>query len=117
MEFVIAFHPDANGPLSAPDRQRAGAAVLEYVQHLERDGILRGGLRLDPDSEPVLIRVGNGVVSSTPASGGPLGPPSAIVIIEAETTEAAHDIAAACPIAAIGAVELRPVLRRIGLAQ
>jgi len=117
MEFVMAFHPDANGPLSDSDRQRAGTAVLEYVQHLEHDGILRSGLRFDPDYVPVLMHVSNGVVSSTPASGSPYGPASALVVIEAETEEAALEIAAACPIAAFGAVVLRPVLRRMEHAQ
>lgn len=117
MEFVISFHPEAEGPLSESDRQRAGADLLKYVQQLERDGILRSGLRFDPEYEPVLIRVSNGVVSPTPVPGSPYGPPSGFVVIEAETTEAAHAIAAACPMAAVGAVELRPVLRRIGPAQ
>jgi hypothetical protein len=86
------------------------ADICSWHEEMARHGLLRDGRPLRPPSEAVTVRVRNGEreVAAGPATDGS-NQTAAYDLVECESLQEAVEAAAAHPMAAAGAVEVRPV--------
>jgi hypothetical protein len=111
MEFMLVLYEDLE--LIATEQQRTEAVqrVGEYAMKLVGDGTLKGGAPLRPVTEAKRVRRRNG---QQRILDGPFAEAKEVIagyfVIEAANVEAATAIAARCPNADFGSVEVREVV-------
>ena len=111
---LLIVDPESARPSPEPPAPEVAAQVMkeysEYTQMLRDRGIYHGGEALQPNPTATTVRVedGNTIITDGPfieakeALGG-------FYLIEARDLDEALELAAACPGAKWGAVEVRPV--------
>ena len=111
MEFLLILSEDVD--LVATDEDRAGLAQRtgEYAMRLVGEGRLKGGGRLRPAEEARRVRTRD---DRTRVLDGPFVETKEVIagwmVIEAESMDEALKLAAECPNAALGKVEVREVV-------
>jgi hypothetical protein len=111
MEFMLVLSEDPD--LIATDQQRAEAVqrVGEYAMGLVSDGTLKGGAPLRPVTEARKVRTREG---RRRVLDGPFAEAKEVIagyfVIEAPDLESAVAIAARCPNAEFGSVEVREIV-------
>ncbi len=111
MEFMLVLFEDPE--LVATDQQRKEAVqrVGEYAMSLLSDGTLNGGAPLHPVSEAKRVRTREG---RQRVLDGPFAEAKEVIagyfVIEAPDIDAAVTIAARCPNAEFGSVEVREIV-------
>ena len=111
MQFMLVLYEDPE--LIATDEQRKEAVqrVGEYAMGLIADGTLRGGAPLHPVTEAKRVRTRDG---QQRVLDGPFAEAKEVIagyfIIEAPDVAAATAIAARCPNAEFGSVEVREIV-------
>lgn len=112
MQYLLLIHADEAGYAALPKDQaeRATSAYTAYTDALKRAGALIGGNRLQPTSAATTVRVANG---KTEVLDGPYAEAKeqlgGYYLIEAPDLDAAITLAARCPGASHGTMEIRPV--------
>lgn len=106
MEFLLLISHDDR---FVPTRELV-ADVRAWNDDMSRRGLLRDGRPLRPPAEALTVRVrgGESVLTAGPAVSG-ADQTAAYVLVECESLEEAVASAAAHPMAAAGAIEVRPV--------
>jgi hypothetical protein len=111
MEFMLILSEDPE--LVATEEQRAEAVqrVGEYAMSLVGDGTLKGGSPLRPAAEAKRVRSRDGMQR---VLDGPFTESKEVIagyfIIEAPDIQAAVAVAARCPSAQFGSVEIREIV-------
>jgi hypothetical protein len=111
MQFMLVLYEDPG--LIATQEQRAEAVqrVGEYAMSLIGDGTLQGGAPLHPVTEAKRVRTRDG---QQRILDGPFAEAKEVIagyfVIEAPSVEAATAIAARCPNAEFGSVEVREIV-------
>jgi hypothetical protein len=111
MEFMLVLSEDPE--LVATGEQRAAAVqrVGEYAMSLAGDGALKGGALLHPAAEAKRVRSRDG---KQRVLDGPFAESKEVIagffIIEAADIQAAVAVAARCPSAEFGSVEVREIV-------
>jgi hypothetical protein len=111
MEFMLVLYEDPE--LVATDQQHAEAVqrVGEYAMGLVGDGTLKGGAPLRPAAEARKVRTREGTQRIL---DGPFAEAKEVIagyfVIEAPDVESAVAIAARCPNAEFGSVEVREIV-------
>jgi hypothetical protein len=84
--------------------------IHAWDDEMRRRGVLRDGRPLRPAAESATVRVRDGVAQATdgPATAGP-SQTAAYELIQCDSLQEALDAAAAHPMAAAGAIEVRQV--------
>jgi hypothetical protein len=94
-----------------PDQQKE---IMEewtnYTAHLVKNDLMEGGEALEPTNTATTVRVRNGETLTT---DGPFAETNEVLggyyVIKAENLDQAIEIAARCPGARDGSIELRPI--------
>jgi len=111
MEFMLVLYEDPEIVATDQQRQDAVERVGEYAMGLLGDGTLKGGAPLHPAIEAKKVRTRQG---QQRVLDGPFAEAKEVIagyfIIEAPSVEAAVEIAAKCPNAEFGAVEVREIV-------
>lgn len=111
MEFMLVLSEDPD--LVATEQQRADAVqrVGEYAMNLVSDGTLKGGAPLRPVTEARKVRTRDG---RRRVLDGPFAEAKEVIagyfVIEAPDIDSAVAIAARCPNAEFGSVEVREIV-------
>ena len=111
MEFMLILSEDPD--LVATDEQRKLAVqqVGEYAMSLVTDGVLKGGAPLRPVTEAKKVRTREG---RQRVLDGPFAESKEVIagyfVIDAPHIDAAVHIAARCPNALFGSVEVREIV-------
>jgi hypothetical protein len=112
MQYMLLLHVDETdfARLSREDQSARIAAYEAFTADLVASGRFRGAGRLRPRSEARTVRITNGKPLVT---DGPFAETKELIggyfLVEAETMDEALDIAARCPAAGHGVVEVRPL--------
>jgi hypothetical protein len=110
MEFMLILSEDPELVATPEQRELAVQRVGEYAMGLLGDGILKGGAPLHPADEAKKIRTRDG---RQRVLDGPFAESKEVIagyfIIEAPGLDAAVEIAARCPNADFGSVEVREI--------
>ncbi len=113
MRYMLLIHQDEKAMQAArkEDAAKFMAAYGAYAEAMKEAGVGKGGEPLHPSATATLVRVKDG---KTQMLSGPyaeikeqLG---GYYLIEAADLDAAVGWAARCPGAAIGAIEVRPIM-------
>lgn len=111
MQFMLVLYEDPELIATEEQRKEAVQRVGEYAMSLVGDGTLQGGAPLRPVTEAKKIRTRDG---QTRILDGPFVEAKEVIagyfVIEAADIEAATAIAAHCPNAEFGAVEVREIV-------
>ena len=111
MEFMLVLYEDPELIATEEQRKEAVQRVGEYAMGLIGDGTLRGGAPLHPVTEAKKVRTRDG---QQRILDGPFAEAKEVIagyfVIEASDIEAAMAIAARCPNAEFGAVEVREIV-------
>jgi len=111
MEFMLVLYEDPELVATAEQRQDAVQRVGEYAMGLLSEGSLKGGAPLHPVDEAKKVRTRQG---EQRILDGPFAEAKEVIagyfIIDAPSMESAVDIAAKCPNAQFGAVEVREIV-------
>src|SRR5690348_2769592 len=111
MEYMLVLYEDPELISSEEERKEAVQRVGEYAMSLVSDGTLKGGAPLHPVSEAKRVRTRNG---QQRILDGPFAEAKEVMagyfIIEAPSIESATQIAARCPNAEFGSVEVREIV-------
>lgn len=111
MEYMLILSEDPVLVATEDDRKRAVQEVGEYAMSLVGDGVLRGGAPLHPVDEAKKIRTRDG---RQRVLDGPFAESKEVIagyfIIDAPDVDAAVAIAARCPNARLGSVEVREIV-------
>ncbi len=111
MEFMLVLYEDPELIAGEEQRREAVQRVGEYAMSLVGDGSLKGGAPLHPVTEAKRVRTRNG---QQRILDGPFAEAKEViagyVIIEALDIESATAIAARCPNAEFGSVEVREIV-------
>ena len=111
MEFMLVLYEDPELIASEEQRKEAVQRVGEYAMSLVGDGTLKGGAPLRPVTEARRIRTRDG---SQRILDGPFAESKEVIagyfVIEAADLAAAVAIAARCPNAEFGSVEVREIV-------
>ena len=111
MEFMLILAEDPALVATPEQRELAVQKVGEYAMGLVGDGVLKGGAPLHPVTEAKRIRARNG---QQRILDGPFAEAKEVIagyfIIEAPDLESAVAIAAKCPNAEFGSVEVREIV-------
>jgi len=109
VKYMLMICDDESVILS-PAEVHALPQIQEWDAEVDKRGIRRGGARLRPSSDASTVRVRNGEVL---VSDGPFAETKEQIggfdIIECPSLDQALEIAAMHPVAASGAVEVRPL--------
>jgi hypothetical protein len=95
----------------SPSFHTQNDAYNNYYGELDGAGMFKAGDPVMPSSTSKTVRVRN---SATQVSAGPFGKGDQVIgfyVIEAKDIDQAIQFAAKCPAAAVGAVEVRPVVQ------
>ena len=108
---MLILNEDPDLMATPEQREQAFGRVGEYAMGLVGDGILKGGSPLHPIAEARKIRVRDG---KTRVLDGPFAESKEVIagyfLIEAPDLDAAVAIAAKCPNAEFGSVEVREIV-------
>ncbi len=111
MEYMLILSEDPELMATEDDRKRAVQEVGEYAMSLVRDGVLRDGAPLHPADEAKKVRTREG---RQRILDGPFAESKEVIagyfIVEAPDIDAAVAIAAKCPNARFGSVEVREIV-------
>ena len=111
MEFMLVLYEDPELVATAQQREEAVQRVGEYAMGLVTDGTLKGGAPLHPVVEAKKVRTRHG---QQRVLDGPFAEAKEVIagyfVIEAPNVEAAVAIAAKCPNAEFGSVEVREIV-------
>jgi len=111
MEYMLVLYEDPEIVATEEQRQDAVQRVGEYAMGLLSDGTLKGGAPLHPVIEAKKVRIRQG---QQRVLDGPFTEAKEVIagyfIIEAPSVESAVAIAAKCPNAEFGAVEVREIV-------
>lgn len=110
MRYILLIY-DCNRP--EPDDPRfeeALARVNAYTEELDRRGVFRGGDPLHPVTTATTVRVRGG---DTLITDGPYAETheelGGYYIVDCDGLDEALELAALCPMAEVGSVEVRPI--------
>jgi hypothetical protein len=111
MEYMLVLYEDPELVATEQQRQEAVERVGEYAMSLLGDGTLKGGAPLHPVIEAKKVRTRQGQAR---VLDGPFAESKEVIagyfIIEAPSAESAVAIAARCPNAEFGSVEVREIV-------
>jgi hypothetical protein len=111
MEFMLILSEDPDLVATEEQRKLAVQQVGEYAMGLVTDGVLKGGAPLRPVSEAKKVRTREG---RQRVLDGPFAESKEVIagyfVIDAPDLDAAVAIAAQCPNALFGAVEVREIV-------
>ena len=111
MELMLVLYEDPELIASEEQRKEAVQRVGEYAMSLVDDGTLKGGAPLRPVAEAKRVRTRNG---QQRILDGPFAEAKEVIagyfVIDAPSVEAATAIAARCPNAEFGSVEIREIV-------
>ena len=113
MKYLYLLYADESGipAPNSPQMAQQEAAFGRYYEEISSRGLFKGGDPVKPSATATTVRVRNG---STSAKPGPFAQGRDQVIgfyvIEAKDDAEAIAYAAKVPSAAVGAVEVRPIL-------
>jgi hypothetical protein len=111
MEFMLILSEDPELVATPEQREQAFGRVGEYAMGLIGDGVLKGGSPLHPVTQAKKIRIRDG---KTRILEGPFAESKEVIagyfLIEAPDLDAAVAIAAKCPNAEFGSVEVREIV-------
>ena len=111
MRYLLLINGAEPDNAAATDLTAMTEAYDAYSAWLDREGILRGGERLGSSESASTVRVRDG---RRIVSDGPFAETKEVLggyyLIECDDLDRAIDAAARCPGAALGAIEVRPVV-------
>ena len=111
MEFMLVLYEDPELIATEEQRKEAVQRVGEYAMSLIGDGTLKGGAPLHPVTEAKRVRSRDG---QQRILDGPFAEAKEVIagyfVIEAPDIDAAVAIAARCPNAEFGSVEVREIV-------
>ena len=111
MEFMLVLYEDPELIATEEQRKEAVQRVGEYAMSLIGDGTLKGGAPLHPVTEAKKVRTRDG---QQRILDGPFAEAKEVIagyfVIEAPSVDAATAIAARCPNAEFGSVEVREMV-------
>jgi hypothetical protein len=111
MEFMLVLFEDPELVVTDQQRKEAVQRVGEYAMSLVSDGTLKGGAPLHPVSEAKRVRTREG---RQRVLDGPFAEAKEVIagyfVIEAPGIDSAVAIAARCPNAEFGSVEVREIV-------
>ena len=111
MEFMLILAEDPDLVATAGQRAAAVQRVGEFAMGLVSEGVLKGGSPLHPVEEAKKVRTREG---RQRVLDGPFAESKEVIagylIIEAADLEAAVAVAARCPNAEFGSVEVREIV-------
>ena len=110
--LYLLFADESKMPApESPQMQQQQAAFGKYYEELSGRGMFKGGDPVQPSKTATTVRVRNG---STKTSSGPATTGSEQIIgfyvIEAKNQDEAIAYAAKVPSAALGSIEVRPII-------
>src|ERR1700758_4602280 len=111
MEFMLVLYEDPELIATEEQRKEAAQRVGEYAMGLVGDGVLKGGAPLHPVTEAKKVRTRDG---QQRVLDGPFAESKEVIaggfVIEAPDLQSAVAIAAKCPNAEFGSVEVREIV-------
>jgi hypothetical protein len=111
MEYILVLYEDPELIATEQQHKEAVQRVGEYAMSLVSDGTLKGGAPLRPAGEAKRVRARNG---EQRILDGPFAEAKEVIagyfVIEAQSLDAATAIAARCPNAEFGSVEVREIV-------
>jgi hypothetical protein len=111
MQYMLILSEDPELMATKEQRQLAFQRVGEYAMGLISDGVLKGGSPLHPIDEARKVRVRDG---KQRVLDGPFAESKEVIagyfIVDAADLDAAVAIAARCPNAEFGSVEVREIV-------
>jgi hypothetical protein len=111
MEFMLILSEDPDLVATEDQRKLAVQQVGEYAMGLVGDGVLKGGAPLHPVTEAKRVRTRDG---KQRVLDGPFAESKEVIagyfVIDAPDLDAAVAIAARCPNALFGSVEVREIV-------
>jgi hypothetical protein len=111
MEFMLILAEDPELVATPEQRELAVQRVGEYAMGLIGDGVLKGGAPLHPVTEARKVRTRDG---QQRVLDGPFAESKEVIagwfVIDAPDLDAAVAIAAKCPNAEFGSVEVREIV-------
>ncbi|HEY2916375.1 MAG TPA: YciI family protein [Candidatus Limnocylindrales bacterium] len=120
MQYVILIYDEGTAdPSSVPDdpamRQQTHLAYNAYTKMLQDRGAMRAGEALQPATTATTVRVRDG---ETVMTDGPFAETKEALggfyLIDAADLDEALKLAAACPGATYGSIEVRPIVELMG---
>ena len=109
---LVYFEPEALSALSRDEKTKLDQDSLAYDEELNRTGNYIVAEALDRTATARTVRVRRGKVSST---DGPFAETKEVlggfILIEATNMDQAVNLAAGIPLAKIGSIEVRPILK------
>lgn len=111
MQYMLILSEDPDLVATEAERELAVQRVGEYAMGLVGDGVLKGGAPLHPVKEAKKVRTRQGNLR---VLDGPFAESKEVIagyfIVEAPDIDAAVAIAARCPNAEFGSVEVREIV-------
>jgi hypothetical protein len=111
MEFMLILSEDPDLVATEDQRKLAVQQVGEYAMGLVTDGVLKGGARLRPVTEARKVRTREG---RQRVLDGPFAESKEVIagyfVIDVPDLDAAVTVAARCPNALFGSVEVREIV-------
>jgi len=111
VEFMLVLYEDPESVATEQQRKEAVQRVGEYAMGLVGDGTLKGGAPLHPVAEAKKVRTRDGTQR---VLDGPFAEAKEVIagyfVIEAPDIASAVAIAARCPNAEFGSVEVREIV-------
>lgn len=109
---LVYFEPEALSALSRDEKTKLDQDSLAYDEELNRTGNYIVAEALDRTATARTVRVRRGKVSST---DGPFAETKEVlggfILIEAPNMDQAVNLAAGIPLAKLGSIEVRPILK------
>jgi len=109
---LVYFEPEALSALSSGDKAKLDHDSMAYDEELNRTGNYVVAEALDRTVTARTVRVRRGKVSST---DGPFAETKEVlggfILIEATNMDQAVNLAAGIPLAKLGSIEVRPILK------
>jgi hypothetical protein len=109
---LVYFEPEALSALSRDEKTKLDQDSLAYDEELNRTGNYIVAEALDRTATARTVRVRRGKVSST---DGPFAETKEVlggfILIEATNIDQAVNLAAGIPLAKLGSIEVRPILK------
>jgi hypothetical protein len=113
MQYVILIYGnEAAYAAMTPEEQQADfQAYMDFTANITKRGVYKGGDALMPTNSATTVRVAN---AKTVITDGPFAETkeqlAGYYVIECKDLEEAIEIAALCPAAKYGSVEVRPIM-------
>jgi hypothetical protein len=113
MKYLCLVHIDERkmSEMSERDGDALTAEALDYDDELRRSGHFIAAQALQPERTATIIRVRNNKLSTT---DGPFAETKeqlgGFIMIEARDLNEALQLAAKCPMARVGSIEVRPIM-------